>query len=222
VLVGATLEETESMTDAMASFHAAFWDRADDAAIAALRVWGADAERHVARTRELLPRFPRRLGGTTSAPELAVAAELPERVAHAYASLARETPTLVHSDLHLDNVLFEPGVLPVILDWTDIARGPAVVDFARLLVEGITPDARRANQHALCVRYANALAARGVAGYGADRVRRDIAHVAMVSFAAMARWATGPDRTAFDVPRVPAIVEYVTRGVASAATEWAS
>jgi len=42
--------------------------------------------------------------------------------------------TLLHADLHLDNVLFEGGVEhPVILDWARVARGPAAIDLVELL-----------------------------------------------------------------------------------------
>lgn len=47
-------------------------------------------------------------------------------------------PTLIHTDAHLDNVLWsEAG--PVWVDWEGAMAGPAEVDVARLLVEGMTP-----------------------------------------------------------------------------------
>lgn len=52
--------------------------------------------------------------------------------------LADAPETLVHDDLHLDNVVFEDGDRPVILDWARAARGPAAVDLAQLLFD-ITP-----------------------------------------------------------------------------------
>ena len=42
--------------------------------------------------------------------------------------------TLLHADLHLDNVLFEGDTEhPVIIDWARVARGPAAIDLVELL-----------------------------------------------------------------------------------------
>ena len=45
-----------------------------------------------------------------------------------------DVETLVHADLHLDNVLFEEEGRPVILDWARAARGPAAIDLVELLL----------------------------------------------------------------------------------------
>jgi thiamine kinase-like enzyme len=52
--------------------------------------------------------------------------------------LADAADTLLHADLHLDNVVFEDGVQPVILDWARVAKGPAVLDLVELLL-AMTP-----------------------------------------------------------------------------------
>jgi len=125
----------------------------------------------------------------------------------------------VHADLHLDNVLFRPSGVPVILDWTDASRGPGAIDFARLFCEGMTSPMRRAQQEALTIRYAHALAARGVAGYGVERIRADVTCVTTILFADAVRWAAGPDPLGPDVPRVPAIVESLVRQAADAVVQ---
>lgn len=59
----------------------------------------------------------------------------PEPV-HAYAvSRLQGAPrTLLHQDLHLDNVLFDPETdEPILLDWARVAKGPAVIDLAELV-----------------------------------------------------------------------------------------
>lgn len=42
--------------------------------------------------------------------------------------------TLLHADLHLDNVLFEGDAAdPILIDWARVARGPAAIDLVELL-----------------------------------------------------------------------------------------
>lgn len=50
------------------------------------------------------------------------------------ARLVGAPTTLLHGDLHLDNVVFVGGSdHPVLLDWARVARGPAALDLAELL-----------------------------------------------------------------------------------------
>jgi hypothetical protein len=215
-LVGATAAESDAMTDAMASMHAAFWDDADAPALAGLPRWTGEVPgRKVA---EALPKFVAEWSGRLAPAAIEVATRLPEDFPVAVAALLRAPPTLVHTDLHLDNVLFLADGTPVILDWTDARRGPAALDFARLLVEQMTSAARRERQERLTRRYVAALAARGVT-YDVERLRADIPSVVTVMYAAVVRWAAGSHVLGPDVPRVPLIFESVVRNCADAATD---
>lgn len=216
-LVGTTEAESDALADAMASFHAAFWDAPEDPALASFPRW-VDTRCPYDRIAERLPKFVADWTGRVPTAALDVAMRLPESVPRAREALARAPATLVHTDLHLDNVLFLEGGAPVVLDWTDARRGPAALDFARLLVEGMTTEARRARRERLTRRYHAALAARGVA-YDFDRLRRDVTDGATVIYAAVVLWAAGPDALGPDVPRVPLIVESVVRSSADAAAE---
>lgn len=54
--------------------------------------------------------------------------------ARALELLSGAPQTLLHADLHLDNVLFEGDAEhPVIIDWARVARGPAAVDLVELI-----------------------------------------------------------------------------------------
>jgi hypothetical protein len=58
------------------------------------------------------------------------------RVALAYRRLQGSRSTLLHRDLHLDNVLFDRVTdRPVILDWALIARGSPALDLAAVVFE---------------------------------------------------------------------------------------
>jgi len=215
-LVGTTAAECAALTDAMASMHATFWDDADAPALAGFPRWTGEVPgRKVA---EALPKFVAEWGGRLPPAAIDAATRLPELFPVAVEALLRAPPTLVHTDLHLDNVLFLADGTPVILDWPDARRGPAALDFARLLVDHMTSAARRERQERLVLRYRAALASRGV-DYDIERLRGDVASAVTIVYAAVVRWAGGPDALEPDLPRVPLIVESVVRSAADAATD---
>ena len=73
--------------------------------------------------------------------------------------LAAAPETLLHADLHLDNVLFAGArQRPILLDWARAARGPAAIDVIELLVEIVEPEDREF----VLASYLEALAAAGV------------------------------------------------------------
>jgi aminoglycoside phosphotransferase (APT) family kinase protein len=129
------------------------------------------------------------------------------RVLEADRATLRAAPwTVVHADLHAENVLFGEGGTPAILDWTDTGRGPAAVDVAHLLVEGMTIETRRSAADAYLCAYADALGRAGV-GRDASQLRAEVACVHRVLFAAAILWSLGPHRPPPDVPRVAKIIQ---------------
>ena len=61
--------------------------------------------------------------------------------------LAQAPTTLIHADLHLDNILFSPsGHSPpvIVLDWQTVSWGPAAVDLAVMLATSLSVEQRRA------------------------------------------------------------------------------
>lgn len=67
---------------------------------------------------------------------------LSRMVEPAVESLQRSGARWIHGDAHLDNVLFRPDGSAVLLDWSGAAVGPAAIDLARLLTEGVNVGAR--------------------------------------------------------------------------------
>jgi aminoglycoside phosphotransferase (APT) family kinase protein len=218
VLVGATTAQADALVDTMASFHARHWGAAD-AALASLRTWGDGAEDRIRRTMEALGPFLDECGARPSPAGAAAARALPERLAPAYDALRHATSTLIHADLHLDNVLFRPDGTPVVLDWTDAARGPAAADLGRLVLDGLPPErwTRQARRDVLA-RYAAAMAARGV-GADADALLADVGRMATVALASYVRTVGRGTAKLPDHPRVPIVVEREIRCFADAAAE---
>jgi hypothetical protein len=218
ILTGATPGEADRLIDAMAVFHGQFWG-GTDVDIAALPSWHDDAERRLANLAETLPGFLQTWRGRVPDASFALAAELPGRTEEAYGELKAAPTTLIHGDLHLDNVLFSADGSPIVIDWPSVSRGPAAADFGHFLAESLTPITRRTEQRRLAKRYAAALAARGIEGYGPDALRQDAERVMVILFGIAIRWAAGPNAPTSGVPRAPALAASLLRNTALAVVE---
>jgi len=87
-----------------------------------------DAEYFASRRALFLERYADRL-----APDLRPLVDAAEAVEErANALLAACPDALLHADLHLDNMMFEPDGTPVILDWARAGHGPAILDLAEI------------------------------------------------------------------------------------------
>jgi hypothetical protein len=218
ILAGGTMDEADALIDAMANFHAWFWN-SRDADLACLPSWDDVAQKRLANLAETLPRFLAEWRGRIPDEAFAFATDLSKRTEDAYGELKAAPTTLVHGDLHLDNVLFRMDGTPILLDWPSVSRGPAAADFAHFLAESISPALRRAHQRALADRHAAALATRGVIGYDADALRRDAERVMVILFGAAIRWVAGPNAPKPDVPRAPLLAQSLLRNTAFAVVE---
>lgn len=137
---------------AVARMHAAFAGGrvADAPAAAVLPRWGVGSDTGPRPHARRAARFAKRLGPFAArrsipAPLLAHLEALAatdaagvHAIEAAYARLAALPVTLVHADLHLDNLLFAPGDDPAgvgVLDWQSASIGPGVADLVRFVVE---------------------------------------------------------------------------------------
>jgi aminoglycoside phosphotransferase (APT) family kinase protein len=212
---GLSPADADALVDAAASFHAAFWGDAAVPALDGLRRWESAAGDAPARTAAALPAFLAAHGDALSPAAREAIGDLPRRLEGALAALREAPPTLVHDDLHGDNVLFRPDGTPVILDWPDAALGPAAVDVAHLLVEALTVEGRRAREEALLARWCAAAASRGVRGYGPARLREDVDRAGVVFLGAIVRTvAKGPPSPPPDPRLAPLVANLVRNGTA--------
>jgi aminoglycoside phosphotransferase (APT) family kinase protein len=218
ILIGATSDEADALVDAMAILPARFWN-ASDAGVASLPLWDAVAEKRLSNLRETLPIFLAEWQGRVPDAAFAFATDLVKRTEDAYGELKAAPITLVHGDLHLDNVLFARDGTPIVLDWPGTSRGPAAADFGHFLAESMSPALRRARQRALADRHVAALATQGVIGYTAEALRRDAERVMIILFGAAIRWAAGPNAPKPDAPRAPRLAESLLRNTALAVVE---
>lgn len=133
VLVQIAPDGAAAIARELGRVHARWWgspDLAHERWLRSLTHWGRDELWFAPRRARFLERFPDRLDSFSR--------RLLDRIDRAPARfnerLSDASETLIHADLHLDNILFEsPGGAPVILDWAGVSRAPAVLDLASLL-----------------------------------------------------------------------------------------
>ncbi len=75
--------------------------------------------------------------------------------------LAQGTPTLVHGDSHIGNMLRHDNA-PVLIDWAMVSCAPGIRDVAYFVGNSVPPEVRREHEQDLLRRYLAALAEHGV------------------------------------------------------------
>jgi streptomycin 6-kinase len=220
-LAGLAPRDAEVLADAMAALHAPFWGRVDVVAPAWLTPWRlcTDVPDRLKRTEDAVVPFLEIWRARLSSDARAAIRALPKTLPLACEALSRAPATVIHADLHVENVLFRADGSPVVLDWTDVARGPAAVDFAKFLLNAPDSTARNALARASAPRYLDGLARRGVTGYAAADLARDVVHAMTVELALEVRSAVRTDIVRPTHPRVARVMPQVIRNTAEAAAE---
>jgi aminoglycoside/choline kinase family phosphotransferase len=173
---GASRGQALSAVNAMARLHATHWGAAETGGIgsaidprpraaslgdAVLRGWDAFIEL-----------YGDLLTDEFRASRDSLAAAIPTIASN----LERTSPTVVHGDYKLDNLLFgEPGGADevVVLDWQGMRAGSAAEEFAGFLQASLTVETRRLTESELLSRYARVLAGQGVPAYDGRQLRQD-------------------------------------------------
>jgi hypothetical protein len=171
---GLSIAQTELVLDQLAALHARWWGRANEVE------WLRLSLDFIKRVRDhflaSLPGFLRRYGDKY--PELArVATQMGELLSgdELLASLQRPPLTLVHNDLHIENVFLptEAGGRFALIDWQSLsASRHGTTDVTRVLCMGLRPELRRRHGDALLRHYHAKLRSLGVRGFSLRRLRR--------------------------------------------------
>lgn len=135
--------------DAIAPLHARFWNDPDLDALDWLPHWGqgqveADRphRRRADRFRKRAPACVERLGSLLSSSMKRAIDCLHDDFETMLAEMAALPATMIHADLHLDNLVLRPhagAVEPevVLLDWQSVSKGPVLYDVVSFLVESL-------------------------------------------------------------------------------------
>lgn len=167
-LRGCSPEQAWAVLREIATVHAAWWEDPAIERQAWLPQWGATLAVQAERFRERAGPFLDRYGERVPAELHELIRLFERRFETVLAPLTQGPKSIIHGDLHLDNIMFRPGVgsaTAVIIDWQGVSRGPAAVDVAQFIVGSLKAPSRRATEPDLLRRYHGALIDAGVHGY---------------------------------------------------------
>ncbi len=169
-----TVAEARAVVAAIARLHARFWESPALRAIDWLPAWATDpatmAERYRRNVEPVLERYGARVPVYSRRLMLA----LPAHNERVLATLNGPPATLIHADLHLDNVIFrgeDDASEAVILDWQTVSRGLGALDLNSFVTGSLSIDDRRVAEPGLMDLYLATLDAGGIRDYGIDDLR---------------------------------------------------
>lgn len=175
-LGGCSPQDAFLVIDQLADFHAQWWNHPQLETFSWLPVWGGDVQMEQIRYRQFLTPFLERFGQGIPHPILEILDALSTSYGGVRSRLRRVPMTLIHGDLHLDNLLFpasvrKPGV--VIIDWQSVAHGRGVIDLALFLSGSLKTAVRRMVEDDLLQRYHERLRVGGVTDYAFSQLKED-------------------------------------------------
>jgi Phosphotransferase enzyme family len=193
VLEGCSVDEAAVVLDEIAAFHARWWGkRAPREGFPLLvRDPGEWQERYERQAETFLERH----GDSVPSDVSRIASKLRARLASAAGALYGQPRTLVHGDLHLDNVLFDcrgAGTVAV-LDWQTVSFSAPAWDVTLFLVDSLSIEDRRAAEGELLDRYLGRLAEHGVGDYTREELRLECRLSLLLLLAGTLGWLTSLD-----------------------------
>lgn len=175
-LQGCSASEAALVIEQLAHFHARWWNHPQLETFSWLPLWGGDTQmaqdRYIQCIDPFLQRFEARVPKKV---RMAIEA-LATNYGAARDRLTWSPTTMIHADLHLDNILFSlgtsvPGV--TMIDWQSVARGRCAIDLALFLFGSLETTVRRVVEEDLFRQYHEVLLARGVTGYSFSQLLED-------------------------------------------------
>ncbi|GCE07247.1 phosphotransferase [Dictyobacter aurantiacus] len=175
-LEGCSAQDAALVIEQLARLHAQWWEHPHLATFSWLPLWGGNAQEAQARYIHCLEPFLQRFGSRVPAEIQTCLTALTTQYGSIRERLQQRPNTLVHADLHLDNLLFSPfDAQPdvTVIDWQNVARGRGVIDLALFLFGSLTTPTRRAVETDLLHRYHESLLAGGIREYSYNQLLED-------------------------------------------------
>lgn len=177
-----------ALVDLIATLHAGFWG-SPDVRSAEWLPSVSTVKRGIDWLRSRRELFLQRFGDRLDDTARRLLANIDLVAARANERLSGAEVTLLHADLHLDNVVFE-GVTgrPVLLDWARVSKGPGALDLAEMLFS----IGQSGDRESLLDAYLGGLRRRGVTGCDEISLRHQLGGGLLRKFIAstcgVARW----------------------------------
>ena len=170
---GLTVEQARAAIDAIAPFHAQWWNHPELAALTWMPLENLDIHHLFAQH---WPAVRYQLYSELTPEELAVGDRLNWQGDQLADLVAPAPRTIVHWDYRADNLIFGDlhGQDPVVvLDWQLAQRSMGAFDVARVLCGSVPPDEQRGRHRELVARWHELLVEGGVKGYSAEQAWND-------------------------------------------------
>lgn len=200
VMAGCSPPDAALVMGGIARLHASWWQR--PLPMPWLAGWTGDHEDAQVRLQRNLARLPAQV--------LATFPDDIQRLLHwltggAYRrvldTLAAAPRTLIHGDLHLDNIAFRDdhaATLPIVTDWQTAGVGPAVVDVATFLSGAIGPTDDETVETDVLTSYHDTLLTARVTGYGRNALERDYGLALVRQLAGVFGWLANTELADLD------------------------
>jgi hypothetical protein len=165
-VIGATLTEAESIVDALAPFHAQWWEHPDLATMDWLPL--ADAPQYLAVVPEIyragLPVLEERWADRIAPGSLDIARAVAPIFEDLTLRTGRGPLTITHGDVRLDNVFFGADDVSTIafIDFQLSLRARGIADLAYMIGTSVPREIASVHWRALIERWLRALGARGI------------------------------------------------------------
>lgn len=175
-LDGCSTLDAALVIEQLAHFHAKWWNHPQLDDFSWLPLWGGDEYEAQNRYVQCIDPFLQRFGSRVPKRVTRIIDALASSYGTVRARLKRAPVTMIHADLHLDNLLFspageEPGVR--LLDWQSVAQGRGALDLGLFLFGSLDITMRREAEGDLFRRYHDLLVAGGVRGYDFSQLMED-------------------------------------------------
>jgi thiamine kinase-like enzyme len=190
-LYGCSPQDAALVIARLAHFHAQWWNHPQLDTLPWLQLWGGESHAAQNRYTQCIAPFLQRFGSRVPQPVREIMDALVTRYGSVRMRLQHVSITMIHGDLHLDNILFSPlgndsGV--VVIDWQNVARGCGAIDLALFLFGSLETATPRAVADELLRQYYELLLAEGVTGYGFRQLMEDCRLVLLWLLGAKVVW----------------------------------
>ena len=174
-VLGLTVEQATEAVQAIAPFHAQWWETKELAALDWMPTSDHPITMQSAKLyRDAWPLFVERWGHVVPQGGLEVGGRVRDVFERMLVDLARPPRTIVHTDFRLDNLFFGQGGVTVI-DWQLTTRGGGAYDVAYLLAQSMDTALRQEHDREILGAWHDRLCAAGVRDYSFEQALDDYA-----------------------------------------------